>query len=66
MIETENDMPTMEALRVWFTKRPEFSGQREYRFAARFTGGPKWKAILLQASGELLRLTRRLDEGGRQ
>ena len=66
VIETERDMPTMEALRVWFTKRPEFSGQREYRFAARFTGGPKWKAILLQASGELLRLTRRLDEGGRQ
>ena len=24
VIETENDMPTMEALRVWFTKRPEF------------------------------------------
>ena len=66
VIETENDMPTMEALRVWFTKRPEFSGQREYRFAARFTGGPKCKAILLQASGELLWLTRRLDEGGRQ
>ena len=66
VIETESDMPTMEALRAWFTKRPEFSGQREYRFAARFTGGPKWKAILLQASGELLRLTRRLDEGGRR
>ena len=65
VIETESDMPTMEALRVWFTKRPEFSGQREYRFAVRFTGGPKWKAILLQASGELLRKTRRLGEGGK-
>ena len=66
VIATESDMPTMEALRVWFTKRPEFSGQREYRFAVRVAGGPKWKAVLLQASGELLRLTRRLDEGGRR
>ena len=66
VIETESDMPSMEALRSCFTKRPEFSGQREYRFAVHMAGGPKWKAVLLQASGELLRLTRRLDEGGRR
>ena len=35
VIETESDMPTMEALRACFTKRTEFSGQQEYRFAMR-------------------------------
>ena len=65
VIETESEMPTMGALRVWFTKRPEFSGQREYRFAVRFTGEPRSKAILLQTSDELLRMTRPLDGGGR-
>ena len=66
VIETESDMPTMEALCACFTKRPEFSGQREYRFAVRIAGRPMSKAIYLQASGELLRLTRRLDVRGRR
>ena len=66
VIETENDMPTMEALRACFTKRTEFSGQREYRFAIRVAGRPSRKAIYLQASSELLRLTRRIDVEGRR
>ena len=64
VIETESDMPTMEALRACFTKRTEFSGQQEYRFAMRVAGRPLRKAIHLQASGELLRLTRRIDAEG--
>lgn len=63
IIETEKDMPTMGAVRACFTKRMEFSGQREYRFAVHVAGRPLRKAIYLEASGELLRLTRRL---GRQ
>ena len=66
VIETESDMPTMEALRACFTKRTEFSGQQEYRFAMRVAGRPLRKAIYLQASGELLRLTRRIDAEGRR
>ena len=60
MIETQSDMPTMEALRACFTKRREFSGQREYRFAVRVAGRPLRQAIYLEMSTELLRLTRRL------
>ena len=66
VIETESDMPTMEALRTCFTKRTEFSGQQEYRFAMRVAARPLRKAIYLQASGELLRLTRRIDAEGRR
>ena len=66
VIRTENDMPTMEALRACFTKRTEFSGQQEYRFAMSVAERPLWKAIYLQASGELLRLTRRVDAEGRR
>ena len=62
-IKTESDMPTIEAARSCFTKRMEFSGHREYRFAVHIAGRPLRKAIYLQASDELLRLTRRL---GRQ
>ena len=65
VIETASDMPTMEALRACFTKRTEFLAQQEYRFAVRVAGRPLWKAIYLQASDELLRLTRRIDAGGR-
>ena len=60
VIETERDMPTMEAARACFTKRTEFSGQREYRFAVHVAGRPLRKAIYLETSGELLELTRRL------
>ena len=66
VIETESDMPTMEALRACFTKRTEFLGQQEYRFAMRIAGRPLWKAIYLHASDELLRLTRRIDVEGRR
>lgn len=61
MIETESDMPTVEALRACFTKRTKFVGQQEYRFAMRVAGRPLRKAIYFQGSGELLRLTRRVD-----
>ena len=64
VIETESDMSTMEALRACFTKRTEFSGQQEYRFAVQVGGRPVWKAIYLQASDDLLRLTRRIDAEG--
>ena len=60
VIETESDMPTMEATRACFTKRREFSGQREYRFAVHVAGRPLRKAFYLETSSELLRLTRRL------
>ena len=66
VIETERDMPTMEALRACFTKRTEFSGQQEYRFTMRFAGRPLRKAIYLKASRELLRMTRRIDAEGRR
>ena len=61
VIETQSDMPTMEALRACFTKRREFSGQREYRFAVRVAGRPLRKVVYLETSGELLRLTKRLE-----
>ena len=64
VIKTERDMPTAEALRACFTKRTEFSGQREYRFAVCVAVHPLRKAIYLKASSELQRLTRRLDVGG--
>ena len=57
VIEAQSDMPTMEELRACFTKRMEFSGQREYRFALQVAGGPLRKAIYIETSGELLRLT---------
>ena len=60
VIETGSDMPTMEAVRACFTKRMEFSAHREYRFAVHIAGRPLRKAIYLETSGELLRLTRRL------
>ena len=63
VIETERDMPTMEAVRACFTKRKEFSGQREYRFAVHVAGRPLRKAIYLETPGELQGLTKRL---GRQ
>ena len=62
VIETESDMPTMEAVRACFTKRMEFSGQREYRFAVHVAGRPLRKAIYVETPGELLRLTRRLKK----
>lgn len=64
VIETDSDMRSLDALRACFTKRPEFSGQREYRFAVSVGGRPKGKAVCLQTSGELLRLTSRFDERG--
>ena len=60
VIETQSDLLTMEAVRACFTKRMEFSGQREYRFAVLVAGRPLRKAIYLEMSTELLRLTRRL------
>ena len=66
VIKTESDMPTTEALLACFTKRAEFSGQREYRFAVRIAGRPKRQAIYLKASSELLQLTKRLEMGGRR
>ena len=53
----------MEAVRACFTKRIEFSGQRECRFAVHVAVRPLRKAINLETPGELLGLTRRL---GRQ
>jgi len=66
VIETESDMPTMEALRACFTKRTKFVDQQEYRFAISVAGRPLRKTIYLQAPGELLRLTRRVDAEGRR
>ena len=60
VIETQSDMPTMEGLRACFTKRMEFRGQREYRFAVQVAGGPLRRAIYVETSGELLRWTKRL------
>ena len=60
VIETQSDMPAMEAVRACFTKRMEFSGQREYRFAVRVGGEPLRQAIYLEMSPELLGLTKRL------
>lgn len=60
VIESQSDMPAMEAVRACFTKRKEFSGQREYRFAIRVAGKPLREAIYLEMSPELLRLTKRL------
>ena len=61
VIRKAEDMATLEAVRAWFTKRTEFSPQREYRFAVRVAGRPRWRAVYLRASGELLGLTKRLE-----
>ena len=61
VIETDSDMPTLQAIRACFTKRTEFSWQREYRFAVSTSGRPLSDVILLKASPELHLLSTRID-----
>lgn len=55
-VRSGSDIANAEADRIWFTKRPKFSGEREYRFAV-LAGCPATNTFRLDVSPELSRLT---------
>ena len=50
-MKSADDLPSAE--RIWFTKRIEFSDEREYRFAISLAGCPRIDTLALNVSPEL-------------
>ena len=63
-VRTGGDFARAGSHRIWFTKRTEFAGEREYRFAVS-AGCPTRDTIRLSMSPELLRLTKSWRYGDR-